>query len=267
MVFAALADLRATPSDDAELVDQVHLQEWLRILGRRDEWAYVQVEDDHYFGWIRSRSVSELPGTPHGRVVASLLAPIYDAADKSSKIVGALPAGTVLPTSQAPCVEGPWIGIHGWVSAEQDRNVRGPRVYSGYLSLEDAIDPAEFPDRPPTPDDLLATAEAFLGAPYLWGGTTALGMDCSGFVQQVYRLNGIRLDRDADQQATEGRQVESPRAGDLIFFGEPRITHVALATGERSFLHAPQSGGAVERSELSPQRVPKTIRRYLAEPA
>lgn len=263
-VFAAVADVRATPNDDAELVDQLHFREWVRILGRNDEWAYVQSDEDHYFGWTRSRSLSELPGTPHGRVVASLLAPIYDEPDVSSKVVGVLPAGTTLPTRQAPCVDGPWLGIHGWISPEQQENVHGPRSYSGYLWLEDAVDPADFPDRPPTADDLIATAEAFLGVPYLWGGTTALGLDCSGYVQQVYRLNGIRLDRDAHQQAMEGRAVEVPAAGDLIFFGKDAVTHVALATGERTFLSAPEAGRKVERGELpAAGRNVRAMRRYL----
>ncbi len=99
--------------------------------------------------------------------------------------------------------------------------------------------------------------------PYLWGGTTALGIDCSGFVQQVYRLNGIRLDRDAHQQAMEGRSVEVPAAGDLIFFGNDAVTHVALATGERTFLHAPEAGRKVERGELPGGRRLRGIRRYL----
>src|SRR5438876_245729 len=83
--------------------------------------------------------------------------------------------------------------------------------------------------------------ECFLGRPYLWGGTTADGIDCSGFTQLVYRLNGVHLDRDAEQQAMEGRPVGSARPGDLFFFGDERVTHVAIATGEREFLHAPQT--------------------------
>jgi cell wall-associated NlpC family hydrolase len=115
------------------------------------------------------------------------------------------------------------------------------------------------------PSDILRTAECFLGVPYLWGGTTADGIDCSGFTQLVYRLNGVGLDRDADQQAVEGRSVSSARPGDLFFFGDERITHTAIATGEREFLHAPQSGAVVERATLTPARNLRAIRRYLPD--
>jgi cell wall-associated NlpC family hydrolase len=81
----------------------------------------------------------------------------------------------------------------------------------------------------------------------------------------VYRLNGVGLDRDADQQAVEGRAVNAARAGDLFFFGDEHITHTAIATGEREFLHAPQTGAVVERSTLSPARNLRVIRRYLPD--
>lgn len=276
VVLAPIADLRAAPDDGAELVDQVHHGEQVRVLGAQDAWRYVQA-DDHYLGWIRPGTILDST-TRYGasRIVAVALAPIHRERDAASEVVGRLPAGTQLPQYRPGEDLGPWARIH---IAHAERTL--PRALIGYVSIDDTVLQDDLPHRPPTADDLLRTAEGFLGVPYLWGGTTALGLDCSGFVQQVYRLNGIRLDRDADQQATEGRPVESPRAGDLIFwssqqdppggstdpFGEPRITHVALATGERTFLHAPQRGGAVERSALSPERAPRAIRRYLAEPA
>ena len=262
-VFAALAELRGRPNDEAELVDQVHAEEWIRVLGRNGDWAYIQVDEDHYFGWIKARHVSELPGPLHGRVIAPLLAPIYDEPDAASPVVGHLPAGTVVATKQWPCPEGPWVGFHGSLGDEQDRKVVGARVYSGYISLDDVADPAGYPSRAPTPDDLIATAEAFLGVPYLWGGTSALGIDCSGFVQQVYRLNGIRLDRDADQQAMEGRSVEVPERGDLVFFGRTRVTHVGIARDASTMLNA-LGGKRVQVDDIDGIGVGVlAIRRYL----
>jgi cell wall-associated NlpC family hydrolase len=84
-------------------------------------------------------------------------------------------------------------------------------------------------------------------------------------VQQVYRLNGVALPRDANQQAMLGRKVEEARAGDLMFFGDESVTHVALATGSTEFIHAPMKGGVVERGRLGGDRQLRGIRRYLPD--
>src|SRR5439155_1420023 len=93
-----------------------------------------------------------------------------------------------------------------------------PSTESELVDQPDLVEIDQLSHRYPTAADYLKTAESFIGVPYLWGGTTALGLDCSGFVQQVYRLNGVALPRDADQQAVLGRKVEVARAGDLMFF-------------------------------------------------
>jgi cell wall-associated NlpC family hydrolase len=81
----------------------------------------------------------------------------------------------------------------------------------------------------------------------------------------VYRLNGVALPRDADQQAMLGRRVEEARAGDLMFFGAQTVTHVALATSASEFIHAPMNGGVVERGRLGGERNLLGIRRYLPD--
>ena len=81
----------------------------------------------------------------------------------------------------------------------------------------------------------------------------------------MYRLNGVALPRDADQQAMLGRKVDEARAGDLMFFGVESVTHVTLATSAREFIHAPMKGGAVERAQLGGDRHLRIIRRYLPD--
>lgn len=263
-VTAGVADMRATPDDASELVDQLHWGEIVRVLASRGDHRFVQAED-HYFGWVRADSLATVQrGQPiwaETRVVAVALAAVYEDRDRSSALLGEIPAGTWLWRGATQRHEDHAARLAPWESVSiGDRR--------GFVARDDTMAVRDIPQRPPTADDLIRTAEAFLGSPYLWGGTTAHGLDCSGYVQQVYRLNGIQLDRDADQQATEGRSVEAPAPGDLLFFGsDRRITHVALATGERTFLHAPQSGGAVEHSQLSPERTLRAIRRYLPDPA
>jgi gamma-D-glutamyl-L-lysine dipeptidyl-peptidase len=256
IVLAPIADLRAAPSDDSELVDQVHYREMSRVLASRAGWHYVQAED-HYLGWVRGNAIDVMPGSHDGRLVGRTLAPVYREANTGSEVIGHLPAGTALASRQWPYIDGPWVWVNVRIPGEAEPGLRG------YVSLDDSVEVAILPHRFPTADDLVATAEAFLGVPYLWGGTSGLGIDCSGYVQQVYRLNGLRLDRDAHQQALEGRPVDVPAPGDLIFFGGSSVTHVALATGERTFLNAPEAGRKVEYGELGQGRIVLAIRRYL----
>ena len=261
LVIAPVADLRASADNTSELVDQLHWGEVVRLLGTRESWRYVQA-DDHYFGWVRSSLLNAMERGPRpwgeARVVAVPLAPVFEGMDSETSVIGHVPAGTRL-IQQRELPE-PWepVDISGASGS--------PEPLRGYLSRDDTAVIRELPQRPPTADDLLATAEAFVGVPYLWGGTTALGMDCSGFVQQVYRLNGVRLDRDADQQAMEGRPVDEALAGDLLFFGAERITHVAISTGGEGYLHAPQSGALIQRGTFA-TRAPGLGRRYLADPS
>jgi cell wall-associated NlpC family hydrolase len=103
---------------------------------------------------------------------------------------------------------------------------------------------------------LAATGLRFLGIPYLWGGSTPKGFDCSGLMQRIYRLHGLLLPRDADMQSRFGalrstRDLNSLATGDLLFFGKipQRITHVGMVLPDRLFLHA---YGQVRVNSLDP---------------
>jgi gamma-D-glutamyl-L-lysine dipeptidyl-peptidase len=239
-VTRAVADLHAQPDGTSELVDQAQAGEMLTILGQSKDWAYVQGED-FYFGWMRRQ---HMRGDTHpGRelLVARHNAPVRRDARDDSQVIDAVGPGVacgLVKDGFALCAAG-WVAVTDTVSSDR------------------------LPQRPPTPEDIVATAESFLGVPYLWGGTSARGIDCSGLTQQVYRLNGVGLDRDADQQALGGRPVDVARLGDLFFFGKDRVTHTAIATGERTFIHAPQSGQGVQRGELTEGSPLRAIRRYL----
>ena len=261
-----IADLRAAPSGKSELVDQAHYGENLAVLGESDDWRYVQ-GPDQYFGWLPLDDLAVLTGYAERFVVAILLADVRGAPRADAEVIARLPAGTSVPAILAGIEQSdgtyqsiPYDHPEGW------RETHLTRWRTGYVALPDLVDVRELQHGYPTADDYLKTAESFIGVPYLWGGTTALGLDCSGFVQQVYRLNGVALPRDADQQAMLGRKVEEARAGDLMFFGADSVTHVALATNATEFIHAPMNGGVVERGRLGPERNLRGIRRYLPDP-
>lgn len=120
------------------------------------------------------------------------------------------------------------------------------------------------PDGPPAADDVLASARQFLGLPYLWGGTSAWGLDCSGLVHLVLRSWGVEVPRDANDQAADVAAVPLDEVvpGDLYFFAAPGagVSHVGLATrppardGERWMLHAPENGRGVEEGPLETGR-------------
>lgn len=240
-VSQPIADLRAQPDAASELVDQAGAGEALTLLGASGAWAYVQGED-LYFGWIRQQLVRNEERPPRQLLVARHGVPVRREPNESGEVIGEVDAGVVTDAVQA-----------GYV-----------RCANGWLALADTVPSDQLPQRAPLPEDLVATAESFLGVPYLWGGTTAHGIDCSGLTQQVYRLNGVGLARDADQQALGGRPVDVARPGDLFFFGAERVTHTAIATGETTFVHAPQAGQSVQRGELGPDRSRlHAIRRYL----
>ena len=265
LVISGVADLRAAPDERSELVDQAHFGENTRVLGALGSWRYVQ-GPDQYLGWIRAEVISELSVYGRQRVVARLLADLHEHPDPTSPVLDQIPAGTVIPETRYSIQEGasyrsiPGPDYGGWLEVQL---AAGGGRKPGYIAPDDVVDVRGLPHRPPIPDDLIRTARAFLGVPYLWGGTTARGLDCSGFVQQVYRLNGVALPRDADQQAMLGTRVDDAQAGDLLFFGADAVTHVAIATGPREFLHAPMKGGVVGPGQVGGDRQPRLIRRYL----
>ena len=109
-----------------------------------------------------------------------------------------------------------------------------------------------------TPEAIVATAEEFLGVPYMWGGTSIKHVDCSGLTRSVYYMNGILLPRDASEQALVGRDapLDALEPGDLLFFGTPateekaaRVSHVGIYIGDGVYIHASQ---LVRLSSLDP---------------
>jgi cell wall-associated NlpC family hydrolase len=112
-------------------------------------------------------------------------------------------------------------------------------------------------DENETRDNLVATANNYLGVPYLWGGASGAGFDCSGLTMAVYRLNGLQLPRSSREQFARGTpvQLRDARKGDLLFFTTNHagtVSHVGIYLGNDTFIHAPKRGRRISREKLSP---------------
>jgi len=245
LVRAAVAPLLAEPRLEAALLTQAVLGQPLTLLAARGDWLRARAEDG-YIGWTHRgylatgtaewvrRWLEPVDGDP----VLSLGAEIRDDAGRAC---GWLPWGARAVRETGGTLLLP----------DGRRAVPGP---GELVPLRDRA--ATFP---PRGERLVESARRWLGAPYLWGGNTPAGTDCSGLVHAVYRLHGVALPRDSDQQARAGHPVEpgpgfaALRPGDLVFFAERpgRVTHVAIALGGPRILHASLSNGEVAENDLA----------------
>ncbi|HEX7276238.1 MAG TPA: C40 family peptidase [Acidimicrobiales bacterium] len=116
---------------------------------------------------------------------------------------------------------------------------------------------------PPSGEDVVRSAQLFLGVDYLWAGTSSSGWDCSGFTSAVYAAHGIVIPRDAHDQAVAGTAVDQAdlRAGDLLFFGADSVTHVGMYVGDGRMIQAPATGRQVETVSID---APGVADRFLA---
>jgi cell wall-associated NlpC family hydrolase len=238
-VVDSIANVYSQPSTEVEMVTQAVLGTPLSIEESREGWHHVHLPD-HYRGWLEARHTKI-----HGQEEAR-----YPATARVAEIQGLLAALYYEPdaTSRPPALQVP-IGARLEVAGETDGWVQvvlpdraGRWVQQGDVRVLEA----HRPQPRGSVRQVIDTARRFLGRPYLWGGTTPLGIDCSGFVQLVYRLNGVSLLRDSAIQYTQPDLTPVERGalqtGDLLFFGQMGITHVGLYMGQGEFIHATTHG-------------------------
>lgn len=238
VVVAAVENLYSSPSTDSDVVSQAFVGQSVALLEERGGFARVETPD-RYAGWIPRGALRAYPDadTPRyatrGRVaeVESLLANVY----RETDVTSARPKLVAPFTARLEVLdEG---GEARWL------RVRLPSGETGFVQSGDVRVAEAGAARPPLAGpELVAVARRFVGLPYLWGGMTPWGLDCSGFVSAVYRASGRLLPRDADQQWGDPGAQPVERAalepGDLVFFGGESIGHVGLYAGDGRFLHA-----------------------------
>ena len=250
----SVASAREKPEHMAEMGTQVLLGYPVELLQQKGNWFLVKSRDG-YQAWLEDgtfvrRTRAEVDAWERGPLAIVTVhetilreEPDRDAAPVCDVVLGNL----VTPVSEKD----------GWTE------VRLPDGRSGWLrSTQLESYDAWSKSRNPTPENIESTARSLMGRPYLWGGNSPKGLDCSGFTQLVFRMNGVELKRNSREQSKEGVDIvidpefENLRKGDLLFFGRrasekgpERVTHVGIYLQDKLFIH---SSERVQINSLDP---------------
>jgi cell wall-associated NlpC family hydrolase len=254
VINLSVANIRSKPSDREELATQSILGTPIKVLKKGEDGYYLVQTPDGYIAWLdndgfTSMNEAEFNSWNNSEKIIYLneYGFSFSKPDANSQHVSDLVAGNLLKL----------IGEEG-----SFYKVNYPDQRVAFLKKDEAKLFKDWNNAlNQTGETILKTAYRFIGIPYLWGGTSTKGMDCSGFTKTVYYLNGIILKRDASQQVNTGELVdtkngwENLHAGDLLFFGKratdnrkERITHVAIYIGDGDFIH---SSGKVRINSLN----------------
>lgn len=253
IVSISVANMRGKPAFSAELVNQILLGTVLELY-KEERGFYYARNWDQYLGWVSGASIVRVDSTIAAEwqraprvIFKANYGLVRDRANSNGTAIVDLVPGAVLKKVQQ---------TGNWVEVET------PDGRVGYVDQTLVMDEAGFHRTAASRDRIAAVAESYLGIPYLWGGTSTKGFDCSGFVQAVFRMNNISLPRDANQMVLggvpvdPGDQYENVLTGDLLFFGSTpeRITHVAIYLNDQQFIQACGAEyGSVHINSLDPE--------------
>jgi cell wall-associated NlpC family hydrolase len=257
IVRLSAANMRRDPEQSAELVTQAIMGGIVKVLRESQGWYYVQTSD-RYLGWMEdasfvlcTREEADVWIAARKVIVLPVYAAVRQEANTGSYPVSDLVTGSLLRN----------IGSTGaWTKVEL------PDGRTGFVPNSGVIDHETWrKNTTPTAEGVERMARALLGIPYLWGGTSTKAMDCSGFIKMVYLMNGMQLNRDANQQADQGVDIlpgekfENLRRGDLLFFGRKEnnqnpenITHEAMYLKDLTYIHCSHFAGMVKINSLDP---------------
>ncbi len=254
VIDVSVANLRGEGKHSAELVTQATLGTPVKIWKRTAEWYYIQTPDD-YLAWVDHGGISTMTDKE------------FRNWKSSEKVIYKKPFGqSYTSASKDSVVSDLVIGDILEMEAEKENfyKVRYPDGRPAFVAKDESAIYSEWlKNMEPSPKNLVADAEKLMGLPYLWGGTSAKGVDCSGFTKTIYFMNGMVVPRDASQQVREGKLIDSAgdfsklKVGDLLFFGRPatdstaeKVVHVGMWIGDNKFIH---SSGDVHISSMDPK--------------
>jgi cell wall-associated NlpC family hydrolase len=218
-IIAAVADMRKAPRPDAGLNTQLLFGDDVLVFEDAEGWAWIQAERDGYVGYVADTVLGATDHAPT-HIVSVPRTFLYPGPDLRFPIAGQLSMGSAVTVAGAAETRGTTYALLP----------SGEAIISGHLRL--MAEPAA---------DYVTVAETFLATPYLWGGASGFGIDCSGLVQLAMRMAGRQVLRDSDMQAATigepldpGPDFAGLRRGDLVFWKG----HVAIMTDPQTMIHA-----------------------------
>lgn len=243
----SVSTLRSKPDDAAELVTQVMMGTPMKVLEQSKNWFRVQTPE-HYIGWIDGSglqrfTLEELNQWKESNrfMLNKLSGYVYDKPSKKASVVTDLVLGDLFEAGKSK---------RGYLK------ISLPDGRKGFVKRSDCISYSDWVGSQPDIEALLDFASQMMGSPYLWGGTSAKAVDCSGFVKLLYYSQAVILARDASQQARYGEVIDHTNVnilqrGDLLFFASSakRISHTGVYLGKGDFIHA---SGRVLISSIDP---------------
>lgn len=268
IINISVANLRSKPSHSSELATQATLGTLVKVYKQEENWYYVQTPDK-YLAWVDAGGIElldEQKGKNWNRDEKVIFTKTYGHAflgpEANDPIVSDLTAGGMLSLVKVT-----------------DRHfiVRFPDGRNAYVRKNEAKRYSEWLETlSPSNENLVATGKTLMGVPYLWGGTSTKGVDCSGFTKTVFFLNGMVIPRDASQQVHTGMSIDSTQnfdalqRGDLLFFGrkatdstKEKVVHVGMWIGNKEFIHASGKVRVSSMDKASPNYDEYNLNRYL----
>lgn len=217
-----LVPVRVQPGERNEMINQLIFGDVLTILEQHQNWLLIESTDDRYDGWVEEKQLAQINQDEYNKLLTPNrfytidLATVAQSVDNKSRCI--LTMGSRLP------------GYH---------NQRFSINNSEYYYTGEVHHSQNKINR----NELADIAIRYLDAPYLWGGRSPFGIDCSGFVQLIFKLGSIYLPRDSNQQVLQGKTINfihEAKMGDLAFFGEAEgsISHVGILLDDNKIIHA-----------------------------
>lgn len=259
LVSVSVTDMKKSPDYQSETVSQAMMGTPVEVTGKESYW-YSIVTPEGYSGWTTEQNIALLTEEAMEQwrqaerlIVRDYFALVTMAPADGAEVLSDCVMGNILVQDNTPEKNG-------------FTPVMLPDGRKGYVPSESVASLSKWMEAvaEPSGEDIVATARQFLGFPYLWGGLSPKGMDCSGLVKLSYFLNGIILLRDASQQIDTGEALDfsdvrnNLHPGDLVFFGRSAtdtrgrsVSHVGICMGDGMMIH---SSLRVRVNSLLPER-------------